>query len=116
MTVAALALLAAVSGLCVGCEMYRLLARLRGIGVKAASRIDLAEVGAVPAPGLVVQFTYPRCTDCRALEDRLRRQGVPLALVDVSQHPGLARKYGVSLVPLAFEVDLQGYVLARVTE
>jgi hypothetical protein len=113
--VAALALLAAVSGLCVGCEVYRLLARLRGVGSKNVSRIDLAEVGAVPARGLVVQFTYPRCTDCRELEDRLRRQGIPLALVDVSQHPGLAQKYGVRLVPLAFEVDLQGYVLAQVT-
>jgi hypothetical protein len=31
--VAALALLAATTGLCVGCEMYMLLARLRGITV-----------------------------------------------------------------------------------
>lgn len=114
LVVAGLALLAAVSGFCLGCEMYRLLARLRGVGFKRVSHIDLAEVGAVPVAGLVVQFTYPRCTDCRALEDRLRRQGVPLALVDVSQRPDLARKYGVRLVPLAFQVDRQGDVVAQV--
>lgn len=112
--VAGLALLAAVSGFCAGCEMYRMLARLRGVTFEGVSRIDLAELGAIPAPGLVVQFTYPRCTDCRALEERLRSEGVPLALVDVSQHPDLARKYGINLVPLAFKVDLQGHVLAHV--
>jgi hypothetical protein len=33
----------------------------------------------------------------------------------VTQHPDLARKYGISLVPLAFKVDSDGRVLARVT-
>jgi hypothetical protein len=113
LTVAGLALVAAVSNFCAGCEMYRLLARLRRITSKSISRIDLAELGATPAPGLVVQFTYPRCTDCQVLEARLRSQGVPLTLVDVSRQPDLARKYGVSVVPLAVEVDLQGRVLSQ---
>jgi hypothetical protein len=38
---------------------------------------------------------------------------VPLTLVDVSRQPDLARKYGVSVVPLAVEVDLQGRVLSQ---
>ena len=114
LVVAALALAAAVSGFCAGCEIYRLLARLRGIACKRVSRVDLAELGATPAPGLVVQFTYPRCTDCRELEARLRQQGVPLALVDVSQRPDLARKYGIDLVPFAVQVDLDGRVLSQV--
>ena len=114
--VAGLALLAATTGLCVGCAIYRLLAHLGGIGPRIIDRIDLDEIGAAPTMGLVVQFTYPRCTDCRTLEERLHRQGVPLALVDVSQRPDLARKYGVSLVPLAFQVALDGRVLARVTD
>jgi len=115
LVVAGLALLAASTGLCVGCEMYRLLARLRGIGPRSVARIDLQEIGASPQAGLVVQFTHPRCSDCRSLEERLSAQGVPLALVDVTQHPDLARKYGISLVPLAFKVDSDGRVLARVT-
>jgi hypothetical protein len=113
--VAALALLAAATGLCVGCSFYRLMAHLGGIGPRTIHRIDLQEIGAMPTAGLVVQFTYPRCTDCRTLEERLHRQGVPLALVDVSQRPDLAHKYGVSLVPLAFKVAADGRVLARVT-
>ena len=116
LVVAALALLAATTGLCVGCTIYRLLAHLGGIGPRVIHRIDLDEIGATPTTGLVVQFTYPRCTDCRTLEERLHRQGVPLVLIDVSQRPDLARKYGVSLVPLAFKVALDGRVLARVTE
>lgn len=113
--VAALALLAAVSGLCVGCEMYRLLATLRGIGPRRVARIDLQEIGASGQSGLVVQFTHPRCSDCQTLEKSLAAQGIPLALVDVSKRPDLARKYGISLVPLAFKVDTDGRVLARVT-
>jgi len=57
--VAGLALLAASTGLCVGCETYRLLARLRGIGPRSVARIDLQEIGASPQAGLVVQFTHP---------------------------------------------------------
>jgi hypothetical protein len=114
LTVAALALVATFSGFCAGCEMYRLLARLRRVASKKVSRVDLAELGATPARGLVVQFTYPRCTDCRDLEARLRKQGVPLALVDVSERPDLGRKYGIDLVPFAVQVDLDGRVLAQV--
>jgi thioredoxin-like negative regulator of GroEL len=94
--------------------MYRLLARLRGIGPRSVARIDLGEIGVSPQAGLVVQFTHPRCSDCRTLEERLSAQGVPLALVDVTRHPDLARKYNISLVPLAFKVDTDGKVLARV--
>ena len=113
--VAALALLAATSGLCVGCEIYRLLAYLRGIGPRRFSRIDLREIGVPGRSGLVVQFTHPRCSDCQELEKHLTAQGIPVALVDVSERPDLAHKYGISLVPLAFKVDAEGRVLARVT-
>jgi hypothetical protein len=36
-------------------------------------------------------------------------------LVDVSQRPDLAHKYGVSLVPLAYKFAVNGRVFARVT-
>jgi len=112
--VAALALLAAASGMCVGCEIYRLLAYLRGIGPRNLARIDLQEIGVQWRSGLVVEFTHPQCADCQTLSRRLQAQGMPLALVDVTQRPDLARKYGVSLVPLAFKVNAEGRVLARV--
>ena len=95
--------------------MYRLLAYFRGIGPRRVARIDLEEIGASPRSGLVVQFTHPRCTDCRTLEERLTAQGMPLTLVDVSERPDLARKYGIRLVPQAFEVDARGCILARVS-
>jgi hypothetical protein len=113
--VATLALTAAATGFCVGCHLYRLVARLRGIRRMMGGRIDLDEIGAAPSPGLVVQFTHPRCTDCIELEEQLRRQDVPLALVDVSRRPDLARKYGIALVPLAFRVGNDGRILARIT-
>ncbi|MET0479486.1 MAG: DUF4395 domain-containing protein, partial [Actinomycetota bacterium] len=44
--VAGLALLAAATGLCVGCELYKLGARLRGVRPGAVGALDLADVGA----------------------------------------------------------------------
>ncbi len=112
--VAALALLAAISGLCVGCEMYRLGARLRGIRPGRIERVDLAELGAGGRNGeFVVQFTHPLCTDCHALERELIAAGREVFMVDVSRRPELARKYGVALVPTAVAVGPGGVVTAR---
>ena len=43
--VAGLALLAATTGFCAGCEMYRIGARLRGIRRSAFDRVELADLG-----------------------------------------------------------------------
>ena len=51
LVVSALALLAASTGLCVGCEMYKLGARLRGIASRPFERVDLAEIGAAAVAG-----------------------------------------------------------------
>jgi thiol-disulfide isomerase/thioredoxin len=111
--VAALALLAAVSGLCVGCEIYRLGARLRGIQSRRLERVDLAELGAASNGEVVVEFTHPLCTDCRELEEKLRTEGRSVVTVDVTAQPELARKYGVALVPTAVAVTPTGDVIAR---
>ncbi len=111
--VAALALLAAVSGLCVGCEAYRIGARLRGVRRRHLARIDLAELGAAGRRDVVVQFTHPLCTDCRALERRLAAEGRLVVAVDVSRDPHLARKYGIAVVPTAFAVASDGAVPER---
>jgi hypothetical protein len=113
--VAALALLAAATGLCVGCELYRLGARLRGIRERHIDRVDLGDLGEVTAHGgeVVVQFTHPLCSDCRAVEERLRGEGRNVVTVDVRERPELARKYGVALVPLAVAVAANGDVTSR---
>jgi hypothetical protein len=113
--VAALALLAASTGLCVGCEIYRLGARIRGIRPGHIERVDLAELGVTGRDGeIVVQFTHPLCTDCHTLERELVAAGRDVFTVDVSRRPELARKYGVSLVPTAVAVGPEGIVTARI--
>jgi hypothetical protein len=111
--VAVLALLAATTGLCVGCELYKLGARLRGVRPGAVGALDLAEIGAAPGRPAVVQFTHPLCSDCHELEGRLRGGLQPLHLVDVSRRPELARRYHVAVVPAAFRVAGDGTVLER---
>jgi len=114
LVVAALALLAAITGLCVGCEMYRFAARLRGVRARRIDSVDLAELGASSASGeIVVEFTHPLCTDCRSLEAELRASGRTVVTVDVSRRPELARKYGVVLVPTAVAVTSSGAVVER---
>jgi len=113
--VAALALLAATTGLCVGCEIYRLGARIRGIRPGRIERVDLAEIGAAGRVGdVVVQFMHPLCTDCHTLERELVAAGRDVFTVDVSRRPELARKYGVALVPTAVAVTQAGVVTARI--
>jgi len=116
--VAGLALLAATTGLCVGCELYRLGARLRGIKERHIDRVDLGDLGEVAAHGhagdVVVEFTHPLCSDCRELERRLRSEGRAVVTVDVRERPELVRKYGVALVPTAVAVGPDGAVTARV--
>jgi thiol-disulfide isomerase/thioredoxin len=115
LSVAVLALLAMSTGLCVGCEIYRLFARWRGVAGRAIEQLDLTELGAASGAEVVVQFTHPWCADCQELARRLDREGRPVVQVDVSKRPDLAKKYGVTLVPLAFAVDGRGVVRARVS-
>jgi hypothetical protein len=109
--VAALALLAAATGLCMGCEAYKLSARLRGIAARHVARIDPADV-ALDGAG-VVQFTHPLCSECMEWERRLENEGRPHAEIDVSRSPELARKYGVAVVPTVVAVAGDGTVLER---
>jgi Domain of unknown function (DUF4395) len=111
--VAGLALLAGLTGLCAGCEAYRLGARLRGVRSHRLDRVELADLGLQPEGEVIVQFTHPLCSDCASLERRLRAEGRSVVVVDVSRRPELARKYGVALVPTAVAVNSTGAVLAR---
>ncbi len=113
--VAGLALLAATTGLCVGCEMYRIGAHLRGIRAQHFDRVELADMGA-PTLGtgeLVVAFSHPLCTDCHDLISGFEADGRRLVTVDIRERPELARKYGIALVPTAVLVADDGRVTAR---
>ena len=110
--VAALALLAAVTGLCTGCEIYRLGARLRGVGHGELRRIDRSDIGDA-AGDVVVHFTHPLCSECLDVERRLRSEGRTLVTVDVRRRPDLARKYGIGIVPTAVAVAADGAITAR---
>jgi hypothetical protein len=111
--VAALAWLAASSGYCVGCEIYRLTARLRGISPTHHGQIDLRDLNGLGGAGAYVEFTHPLCSDCQVWEDRLRSEPQPLLTLDVSERPDLARKYGVAIVPTVLRVGRDGLVLER---
>ncbi len=111
--VASLATVSALTGICVGCSFYRVVAQLRGIRSHGFDRIDLAELGAEPGRAAVIQFTHPLCADCHTLARRLAQEGRAPILVDVSRRRDLARKYGVAVVPLAVAVDGDGQVSRR---
>ncbi len=113
-TVAVLATLAATTGLCVGCELYRIIAKVRGVRGGAIEQVDFDALGGHAKPGTVVLFTHPLCSDCQTLARELDERGTPVVKVDVKQRRDLAKKYGVSVVPLAVTVDASGRVTGRV--
>jgi hypothetical protein len=112
--VAFLALLAAGTGICAGCEIYRLGARLRGISPVHHSRVDPEDIPGLDGPRRsVIEFTHPLCAECRDWERRLSALSDPLFTVDVRSRPDLARKYGVAVVPTVVAVGSDGAVLER---
>jgi hypothetical protein len=112
--VAVLALVAATSGFCAGCELYKLTARMRGISAGGAHSLDPADLdGFSPSPETIVEFTHPLCSECREWEGRLSEGGAPFLTLDVREHPDLARKYGIAVVPTVLVVDPSGAVLRR---
>lgn len=111
--VAALALLAASTGLCAGCEIYKLSARLRGISPRHHSQIDTADLEGIDGRPVYIEFTHPLCSECHDWERRLADEPEPLLQLDVSDRPDLARKYGVAVVPTVLRVAPDGAVLER---
>jgi hypothetical protein len=111
--VAFLALLSASTGFCVGCEIYRLSARLRGISPRNHDRIDPVDLNGLRGTDAYVEFTHPLCADCRAWERRLAAESEPLLKLDVRERPEVARKYGIAVVPTVFRVSSDGAVLKR---
>lgn len=112
--VVVLALVAAASGFCTGCEIYKLGARLRGISPRHHSHIEPADLGALDGHARTfVEFTHPLCSDCQEWERQLADGPDPLVTVDVRDRPDLARKYGIAVVPTVLAVAADGTVLER---
>ena len=112
--VAVLALLAAATGLCAGCELYRLVAKLRGVSATHHDRLDPADLpGLDGVPRTYVEFTHPLCSECHDWELRLAARGEPLLTIDVRDRPELAHKYGIAIVPTVLAVAPDGEVLER---
>ena len=111
--VAVLALLAASTGLCVGCEFYRIGAHLRGVRSHLLERVDLDDFEGVNGDDFVLEFTHPLCSECKRSGTQAAREGRDVVTVDVRSRPDLARKYGVAVVPTAVAVASGGVVAAR---
>src|SRR3954454_11214449 len=111
--VGALALLAASTGFCAGCELYRLTARLRGVSPRHHPQMDTADLEGMDGLPAYVEFTHPLCSECHDWERRLASEPEPLLTLDVSDRPDLARKYGVVVVPTVLKVAPDGAVLER---
>ena len=111
--VATLALLAASTGLCLGCELYRLSARIRGISPQHRGALDPSDLELGDGANTYVEFGHPLCAECSQWERRLRANGEPLVTIDVRERPDLARKYGVAIVPTVVQVSADGRVVER---
>lgn len=107
--VASLALLSAISGVCVGCEAYRLLLALRR-GDADDVRADLGLTGA--GPWLVV-LTAPGCARCEPLARALERAAGDreVVRVDLADRPRAA-SLPVRSLPAALAVGPDGRLQA----
>lgn len=129
--VAALAALAAVTGLCVGCEMYVWFVRLRG-GVRVVTvdreaghgthRGDVRHGELAVLPDALIAdretwlvFTTPYCAVCPTVVAALheRRAGAVVHVVDVADDPALAARHRVRRAPTVLRAEAGGRVVAR---
>lgn len=136
--VAALAALAAITGLCVGCEMYVLLVRVRGgVRVVTVERDFHEEAQTGAAPGRVVRrgehepvparfldgrevwlvFTTEYCAVCPRIVELLgtARPDDRIVTLDVADHLDLASVYRVRRAPTVVRAAADGTVLARLS-
>jgi len=136
LVVAALAALAAVTGLCVGCEMYVLLVRLRG-GVRvvtvertspgggehtALRPVRRGEFPPVPdrflgGTEVWLVFTTEYCAVCPSVVEMLttERPGDRVVTLDVADHLDLASTYRVRRAPTVVHAAADGTVTARLS-
>lgn len=111
LVVAALALLAATTGLCMGCEMYLLWVRLRHL---VPTRLDPHDVGLRGDGVTILGFASRYCLACQEWERVLEREQLPWVKLDVGARPDLVRRYRIAHTPQLLAVTPAGEVLERV--
>ena len=126
--VLALSSLLALTGLCVGCELYLVAARVRDrltshVRTPHGERIDRQQLERLGLPEGDSRFSAillgsPTCAPCAAVEDVLRsvaavRGDLRWVRVDAADHLDLARAQHVLRVPTLLVVDADGTVVAR---
>jgi thiol-disulfide isomerase/thioredoxin len=130
--VAALAAAAATTGICVGCEMYVLLVRLRG-GVRVVTiereESELFDAqrperkggwATVPAEYRTGQpmwlvFTTEFCAVCPLIVEQISAQQTSdsVLVLNVAEHLDLASSYKVRRAPTVVRADVNGTVIVR---
>jgi uncharacterized protein DUF4395/thioredoxin family protein len=117
LVVATLAALAAVTGICVGCEVY-----LRGaLALRRRQGRDRASVPRLPVDLVEdsertwVVFTTPYCASCGPVTDRLRIDDpdARVVTVDATREPALADAFRIRSAPTVLLADRDGEVRAR---
>ena len=111
LTVAALALLAATTGLCMGCQMYLLWVRLRHL---TPNRLEPRDVGLRGDGVTILEFASRYCLACQEWERVLDAEGLPWVKLDVGDRPDLVRRYRIAHTPQVLAVTAAGDVLGRV--
>lgn len=130
LVVVALAGLAAVTGLCVGCEMYVWYVRLRG-GVRLVTvdrtdahdgRVEVAHGELAPLPTELVAdletwvvFSTEYCAVCPTVVSMIEaaRPEATVRVVDVADEPALAARYKVRRAPTVLRAEPGGRVVTR---
>ncbi|MEO1063272.1 MAG: DUF4395 family protein [Actinomycetota bacterium] len=110
--VAVLAGLAAVSGLCVGCEVWVLWARWRA---RPDAGVVDGELPIVVGRPTDVVFTTPWCANCEPALDALAEAGDDreVVVVDATRRPDLSRRYEIRSAPTVVRLDEHGDVVGR---
>jgi len=111
LTVAALALIAATTGLCMGCEMYLAWVRARNL---TPNRLDAADVGLKGDGITILEFASRYCLACQEWERVLGEERLPFVKLDVGARPDLVRRYRIAHTPQLLAVTPQGEVLERI--
>jgi Domain of unknown function (DUF4395) len=111
LVVAGLAGLAAVTGICIGCEVYLWLAGARAFTTAPRPGARFPGWVTAGAERTWAVFTTPYCASCGSVVAHLHAAdpGARVVEIDATEHPGLARAFAVHRAPTIIESDGRGY-------
>jgi hypothetical protein len=100
--VGGLSYISSLTGFCLGCKFYILLARLRGIKKVKTIQTNLDDF--LGFEGLVL-FSHPLCYECQLLKEDLDKKNTDYLEINVNEKKDLAKKYQVLIVPALYRVE-----------